>query len=130
MGIHILLQHSNRQHLHQLRQHIKPLPKQQSTTTPSTRLTTAARVWVTRSRRRSRLRRASPQPTRSRRVSLTPPTRLRRPSAWVATSKRSTTSAAPTRHDRQSIPLSINNPCDTILHSGCRLSFLTYGFGI
>merc|ERR1711915_969109 len=75
MGIHILLQHSNRQHLHQLFQ-------AHYTTTNTTinnntiNMTDDSRKGLgDMSRRRSRLRRASPQPTRSRRVSPTPPIR-------------------------------------------------------
>merc|ERR1712211_124338 len=76
MGIHILLQYSNRQHLHQLFQthHTNPNTTINNNTinmTDDSRKGLGDKV-----QERSRLRRASPQPTRSRRVSLTPPTRL------------------------------------------------------
>merc|ERR1712211_145833 len=75
MGIHILLQHSNRQHLHRLFQ-------THHTTTNSTinnntiNMTEDSRKGLgDKVQEKVTPQRASPQPTRSRRVSPTPPTR-------------------------------------------------------
>merc|ERR1712099_155601 len=167
MGIHILLQYSNRQHLHQLFQthHTNPNTtinnntinmtddsrkglgdKVQEKVTPQESKSTTDKVkeGVTNTADKAQ-RDAVPDDQKSSgqaaadKASRTADShkddksmmdKAKETLGMGGNNKRSTTSAAPTRHDRQSIPLSINNPCDTILHSGCRLSFLTYGFGI
>merc|ERR1739841_184813 len=166
MGIHILLQHSNRQHLHRLFQthhtttnstinnntinmtddsrkglgdkvQEKVTPQESKSTTDKvkegvTNTADKAQRDVVPDDQKSSGQAAADQGLSHRRL---PQGRQVHDGqgqgdprhGWQQVS--ASTSRACSHSPRPTINPFVNKPCDTILHNGCRLSFLTYGFG-